>query len=470
MSSQLKPQYARPNARLGELSANGKTIEIPSHLVSLRKPSDIETTLETINHLTSIGESPALPNTGGFVVELQSAKKLLSDQISEYYGPGEQVSLNDQEGWTDLYSAIRDLNKLLVVDPNTDRIFYSNYRDEFQEVPGLPDGFSHAIEKRLDDDDDEITGPTSGYKYLRDSPWRSILCEAILSNQWALNADFLIPPYYPIEKSTIGSGERQDIWGPDHREEGAIDTIPENMQLFNLAQELAARLYDRPLSAVIPLKTDILRESPNKGPDGLEPPEIWIDIMEEYSNVECEAYFIKATNASIEPGTLKKAECDGIVNFVKLFRKEYTDKPILFLGIDELAYVLMAHGLDVYSHPIYDSPYEKGAFYNEEARPDPADINYHRKFFVPRSGVLKKFDELENLGCDCPFCEPFRDVDPASIRKGKQDDLRKKHWLWVKDESIRQLKDSIRGDRVRPALRDFFTDSDWEKNYIKYLK
>lgn len=470
MSSLQYPKYASPNARLGELSINGKSLELPSHFVTLTKSTDVEKLLEAIQHLESIGEDPPLPNTGGIVVELQTADEILSNQNDRFHESQRQSTLEGDEARVNLYSAINDLSKVLITDPNTDRIFYSNYREEFGEfADNMAQGLGDIIERYADEENDEINSQVKGYRELRRTVRPSEFCEYVLNMQSQMDSDIYLSPYYPVEQASIGGGNGNDIWNKEDRREQEREKIPENIRLYKISKDIAKRRYDREVFPVISLKTDILKADTENGDDGMEPPQIWRDIMEAYSGLDCGLYFLKITNADMDPGMLDKEVSEGIVSFVKLLRKEYIDAPVFFLGMDELAYILMAHGLDIYTHPIYDQPFESGNFYSEDVRPDPKEINHNRKFIVPRNRERKKFDQLNSLGCFCPFCQPFVNTDPAEISIGKQGDLRKKHWLWLRDEEMDQMKEAIENDQVRPALMDFYTDSDWEKNYIKFL-
>lgn len=439
-------QKASPNARIGKLTVDGIELETPVYLPTLMRKSDPEKVVEAANYLKKQGNN--LDNIGGFITEVHNVD-ILGDKNSS--------TQKDLDG-NDTIDSLHDLDNLLIIDPNTDRMFYSYYRDEFLDIKeDLPDGAVNILlEMEKEKEDREINRPRKAYKQLKQNiqDSRSTFSLSFLKLQNQNDCNLFLPPYVPIHRKSMRSGnnERSDL--------------EENITLFKISRQLSERLYDKPLVPVLPVKTDIIKAYDDTDGSNNEPPREWKEIFEQYKELDPDFLFLKVTNLDLEPGKLEKRNLEGVFYFFKLLR-EKLDIPVFFLGMDEFAYILMSQGLDGYTHPIYDQPYRTSPAIDEDDRPD--DINYNRKFLVPRKWKLEKFDQLDNLGCRCPFCLPYEDEDPADIGLGDQDDLRRKHWIWLRDEELDELKEAIRKDQVRPGLESICNDSEWKKNLSIFI-
>lgn len=430
-------EIAAPDARIAELTLSGKTISTPTHFATLTRQSEPDRIANTFQRLNEEGE-PLLPHTGGFVVESQNVSEILeSDQDHT------QAVLGGNN-FTDFKTLVDDIDRILVVEPNTDRLLYWNYRQKIDSLTDhLPPEFQEAARRLdLDEEDSEHLKLEEAYPLLRKSVSQQEFVEGIVQLQIDNDADIVLPPYFPI--------------GAEDYE----DTLETNISLFNLAQEAT----DMPVAPVIPLKTSVLGMDGENENGRIHGAQEWIDIIQSYRELDPHLLFIKATNSRIDPNTLDKTESEGTYNFFSLLRR-FTNIPAFFLGIDEFAYILMQDGLDGYSHPLYDTPYRAPVTNGEDAN----NHSPHRKFIVPRGWGWEKFDQLDSLGCNCPFCEEFSDVDPADIELSDQDDLRNSHWLWLKDEELEEISEAIQNDELRPGLKSICNDSEWKKNLATFL-
>jgi hypothetical protein len=432
---------AAPSARLGSLSISGKDIDTPTYFPTMTRVSDPEQVTGAVEVLDGQG-GPPLPNTGGFIVESHLAPTVLDGMDRST-----QANLNGELQYTNFYSVIDLLDKCLIIDPNTDRLLYSKYRNNIGDIADhLPDEFL-AVADALEADDDEEGSlrHEEAYPRLRETVSRPNLVENMLGLQAEYGPDLFLPPYYPI--------------GLDSYEKD----LEENVEMFRVANSLADRLYDRPVAAVLPVKKSILGVDADQANGQRQPPQVWLDIIHTYRELDTDLLFLKATNVDTDPDELHKTDSEGMFNFFRVFRR-FTDMPTFFLGLDEFAYILMAQGLDGYSHPLYNSPYRK------PMRPgNNNNASHHRRFIVPRKWGWEKFDQMDSLGCNGPFCEPYNDTDPSDIEFSDQDQLRRRHWLWLRDEELDQMYEAIVNDEVRPGLQSICQDSEWKKNFTKFL-
>lgn len=435
---------AAPRARSGELAINGKTVNTPTYFATLTRVTEPDQVTGAVQVLDEQGEPP-LPNTGGFVVESHLAPDILGgiDRTA-------QTDLNGQRQFSNLYAVIDILEKCLLIDPNTDRLLYSNYRGQLDPIRDfLPDPFTTTADALNGEEDVDLDiSHEEAYPYIQDNVSRPNMVENMLNLQAEFDADLFLAPYYPIE---LDSYERD---------------VEENIELYRVTKSLADRLYDRPVAPVLPVKTSVIGADAEQENGQRQPPQAWLDIIHAYRNLDSEVLFLKTTNVETDPDKLHKTDSEGIFHFFRQLRG-FTDMPTFFLGLDEFSYILMTRGLDGYSHPVYNSPYRKPMQPGDNIDHD--NISQHRKFLVPRKWGWEKFDQLDSLGCNCPFCQPFNDTDPIDIEFGDQDRLRMRHWLWLRDEEIRELNDAITKDEVRPGLRSICNDSEWKKNFTMFL-
>jgi len=440
-------ETAAPNARMGELAINGKELPTPTYFPSLTRVSDAENVVEAVRVLDEQDE-PLLPYTGGFVVESQLAPSVLDD-----FDRSVQTDLNGNRKFSNIYSIVDDLDRCLLIDPNTDRLLYFNYREDMREISDhLPDPFLDVADA-LDADDDEdgedgaemAMEHRDAYPRLKEEVSPPNFVENMLGLQNEYGPDLFLVPYYPIELDTYE------------------EDIEANLDLYRISQNLANTLYDREVAPVLPVKRSILSADAEQENGRRQPPQAWLDIIHTYRELDTDILFLKATNVETDPDELHKTDSEGIFHFFRLFR-QFTDMPTFFLGLDEFSYILMAQGLDGYSHPMYQNPFRRPI-----RGGDSSDIPRHRKFLVPRKWGWERFDQLDSLGCNGPFCEPYNDTHPSDIELSDQDTLRKRHWLWLRDEELREINDAITKDEVRPGLQSICKDSEWKKNFTMFL-
>jgi len=428
---------AVPDARVGELTLNGKTNPTPTHFSTLTRPSEPDRILETFRELDEEDE-PLLPHIGGFVVESHMAPAILDAENQH------TQSVLGGNNFTSFDALLDDLGRFLLIDPNTDRLLYWLYRQQLDEISEyLPTEFTDVVELlELDENDTDHLEFEEAYPRLREQMPPEELVTGIIDLQEEYDADLIFSPYIPI--------------GLESYEED----LNFNLELYWTAQQM----IDKPVAPVIPLKTSVLGADAENDNGRIHGAEEWIEIIQSYRELDPIMLFLKATNARTDPDTLHKTDSEGIYQFFDLLRR-FTNLPAFFLGLDEFSYILMQDGLDGYSHPIYKNPYRMPVSNGNGAN----NHSSSRKFIVPRRWGWEKFDQLNDLGCNCVFCQEYNHQDPAEIELSDQDALRTSHWLWLKDEELREINEAIEKDQVRPGLQSICHDSEWKKNFTTFL-
>lgn len=428
---------AAPDARVADLTLNGKQNQTPTYYPTLTRKTDPERILETFRELNDAGED-LLPRIGGFVVESQDAPEVLGDSQEH------RQSVLNGNNFTNFSSLLDDLGRVLVVEPNTDRLLYWTYRQEIGAIAEyLPPSINEAARRLgLDDDNPDAIDFQDAYDLVRENLSVEEFAARMIRLQEEFGADVVLAPYLPLEGESVE------------------DDLETNIALYHQAKTLT----EKPVEPVIPLKKSVIGADADNTNGRIHSPQIWIDIIQEYRKLEPDILYLKATNAEFDPDTLHKTDNQGIYQFFSLLRR-YTNRPAFFLGLDELAYILTQDGLDGYSRPLYKNPYRTPITNGNGGN----NSTPHRKFLLPRDWSWEKFDQISNLGCNCYFCTQYQDVDPQDIELPDQDSLRMSHWLWLRDEEMDEIREAIEKDEVRPGLQSICKDSEWKKNFTTFI-
>lgn len=436
---------AGPAAREGILTLNGKPNRSPTHLVNLIRKTDPQRVVDTIRALDDTNHD-LLPHIGGFVVESQLVPTVLGglDRSS-------QAALDGDTKFTNIHSVMEKLDRWEIIDPNLDRIFYFDYRKHIPDIqPQIPGAFSQ-IYQALNRDEEELGESiehSEAHEKLRDRTSLSEIVDSFVSLQLEQNPDVILAPYYPIHLDSL----EQDV--------------ERNAKLYVLTERKLSTT-DLPVAAVIPLNNTVISADSEINQGQRHQPQEWIDIIQKYRGLDADVLFIKASNFQIDPDRLDKQGYAGLYHFFRLLRR-FTDTPTLFLGLDEFAYILMAEGLDGYSHPLYKSPYRMPRQTDSKKKKQNSGTN-HRRFIVPRNWSWKRFDQLDSLECNCVFCKEFDDVSPRDIPLSDQDELRNRHWLKLRDQELQEIHEAIREENIRAGLISLCADSEWKKNFNTFL-
>lgn len=432
-------QQAAPQARSGRFSFGNGWARSPMYFANLISRDDRENLVDTINTLVRRGE-PLLPHLGGAIIESQNAPGVLAGD--------REVIQRDLEGdeidFTTFWDVLDNLNRNLVIDPNTDRLLFSIYREDVEAIREYLPNQLVEISRDLNIEDSDLEYADANNQ-LKNEISGDDLSRGMIQIQRDFESDLRIPPYFSIDAESFDRDLHQ------------------NVNLVEATSNLLSGDEGNDLAPVIPLRRSILTLEPTREGDRLEPPQEWIDIVNAYRDLNPELLFIKATNVEMNPDVLDKAESDGFINFFTMLRR-FTATPTIFLGMDEFAYILMAHGLDGYTHPLYNSPYRTPKRGGGNGGPN------HRNFLIRRELGYEKFDQIDSLGCNGPFCQRFNgNIHPSEIDLADQDTLRKCHWYWVRNQELGEVWDAIQEDTMRPGLHSLFSDSSWKKNLTQYV-
>lgn len=428
---------AAPNARVANLNLNGKQNQTPTYYPTLTRKTEPDRVLETFQELDEAG-GELLPRIGGFVVESQDAPDVLND----FQEPRQAVLGGNN--FSNFASLLEDLSRVLVIEPNIDRLLYWAYR---QDIDAIAEYLPPSIEEvdrllSLDDNHPEAIGFQDAYDLVRENMDIEEFATRMVELQEDFEADVVLAPYIPLKADSVE------------------EDLATNINLYKKAKDLS----EKPVEPVIPLKKSVIGADADNTNGRIHSPQIWIDIIQEYRKLEPDILYLKATNAEFDPDTLHKTDNQGIYQFFSLLRR-YTNRPTFFLGLDELAYILTQDGLDGYSRPLYKNPYRMPITNGDGGN----QATPHRKFLLPRDWSWVKFDQINNLGCNCHFCNQFQGIAPQEIELADQDSLRMSHWLWLRDEEMDEIHEAIAKDEVRPGLQSICEDSEWKKNFTTFI-
>ncbi|MGI0092332.1 MAG: hypothetical protein ACREBS_11550 [Nitrososphaerales archaeon] len=149
---------------------------------------------------------------------------------------------------------------------------------------------------------------------------------------------------------------------------------------------------------------------------------------------------------------------DNVFNFLRqLFvfmrlRERETKKfvPIHLLNVDELGYAAYSNRAANFSSPIATSPYVAHYSAAEDEDRDLSGGLYH-----PIDMIAPKLSTVKDLFCRCKECRKFETI--ARIPLEYRPIFRRVHWLNVKDDEVRQFRDTPACLDI--ALRDKFANS-----------
>lgn len=387
-------QQAAPQARSGRFTFGNGWARLPTHFPNLTSRFEREMLVDTINTLLRNGE-PLLPHLGGVVVESQHVPEVLDGT----QGVTQRDLSGDDIDFTTFWDVLDILKRNLVIDPNTDRILYSMYRGNIESIREYLPRSVVDLARDLNVEESDINHQ-GAYEHFKNGIASDELVRGNLNLQREHDSHLRIPPYYSIDAETLQ------------------EDINQNINMFKIMENLLDDGEIGRIAPVIPIRGSVLTLEPTREGDRLVPPQEWLDIINAYRELEPDLIFIKATNVEMDPNILNKSDSDGIFGFFTLLRR-FTSTPTFFLGLDEFSYILNAHGLDGCSHPLYKSPYRT-------PKRGGSNGTNHRNFLIRRELGRVKFDQLDSLGCNGPFCRGYNgEIHPSDIPLPEQDQLPK---------------------------------------------
>lgn len=125
--------------------------------------------------------------------------------------------------------------------------------------------------------------------------------------------------------------------------------------------------------------------------------------------------------------------------------------PIHLFNVDELGYVGYCNAVCNIVSPIATTPYY--AFPSKDT--ENVEIDTTPTYYHPIDMNQPKLHSLDKLPCACFECIRFRKV--SRIPKAYKPLFRRKHWLYVKDNEVKQFRETH--VRLDVALRDKFANS-----------
>lgn len=126
--------------------------------------------------------------------------------------------------------------------------------------------------------------------------------------------------------------------------------------------------------------------------------------------------------------------------------------PIHLFNVDELGYAGYCSGVCNIVSPVATSPYY--AFPSKKER-DGEEVDTSPTWYDPASMNQPKAHDIDRLRCSCPECSRFSFMH--KVPKQYLPIYRRVHWLYCKDEEIRQFRETPA--RLDVALRSKFAQS-----------
>lgn len=463
----VKDKKYMPKARVRNIQIGKKTFNTFSFFPTLKRTPRL--LIETFDTLKKHGFTEVLPNIGGFIVESQDIpnvllKKRKSSDVKKTQRTlrGKKIFVPDMKDKdmkdVDFYNFLSSYSKILFIDPDLDKVTYYAYKNKFKN--NLNGYLPKDVLQSLDELKIEPKMHISEQEKQRNTVFDTIfenrvdLVQKFANLQIELDTDAFISPYIPISLQNISTDKRKD----------KDDSVDKNTKIHKIMKEITFEKKD--VFPVICLRSDILREKIMKTKTQKEYPKSWIRILDSYSKLNAPCYGLKIVDFHTDTDSIKKKNYEGLFEFFKYLRARIKDKPIFLLNMNEFAYILYSEGLDFFSHPIYKKvPETTGRGGKKGEKP-----KIERDYYIPRKMTYDKIESLTELKCNCPFCSPFHDFDPKKLPIRLKDRIRYKHFLWCKNEEIKEILIETVKNSLDVALLDIFKDSDWLKNLIKFLR
>lgn len=456
-----------PKAHIRKIQIGKKEFDTFSFFPTLKRAPKLLT--ETFDTLKKHGFTEVLPHIGGFIVESQDIPNVILKKTKTSDENKKQRTLRGKKLFIDnmknkdmknmsFYDFLSSYSKLLLIDPNLDKITYASYRSKF--IDNLSGYFPKEVLQSLE-----------GFKIrpgMRDSErerHKDTVFDTIYSNrvdlvqkfanlQIDLEADAFISPYIPISFQNINTDVRKD----------KEDSVDKNIKIHTIMKEITFEKKD--VFPVICLRRNILKETVKNVKNKKEYPKSWVRILDEYNKLDSNCYGLKIVDFNTDNNSIDKKNYEGLFEFYKYLRTRIVDKPVFLLNMNEFSYILYSEGLDFFSHPIYKKVPETRGGIGEKGKKPETD----RYYYLPRKMTYEKIGSLSELKCNCPFCSPFSDFVPKELNISLKDKIRYKHFLWCKNYEVKEILAETKKNALDVALGDMFKDSDWLKNLIKFLR
>jgi hypothetical protein len=127
--------------------------------------------------------------------------------------------------------------------------------------------------------------------------------------------------------------------------------------------------------------------------------------------------------------------------------------PVHLLNVDEIGYAAYCSGICNIVSPIATYPYYK--FQHRNSKIDAEERDLSGKYYHPLDMNMPAMSTLDQLPCSCTECRRF--MQASRIPLEYKSIFRRMHWLKVKDDEIRQFRETQA--RLDMALRDKFANS-----------
>jgi len=420
------------NIGLKDSKGGIKSFKTPAYFPTIARYGDLRDIMDAKVRLEQMGVPDNLPYIKGVVIEAHSIPTVLTKQL-QLTQQMRLWSRDKGDGFANFYDYLHEYGLVFVVDPNLDRIqIAQTYGKDFQrlnqEYAELgKEFFTKDILNRMTKHE-----PIDARLFLNPD-----FITRVIKLQHRYMADVILPPYAEINLRTFTSD------------------LATNLELFAATSQINKYIFknEKPVIPVICLHNNVFKAK--SGPTGRKE---WDALIDAFVKLDADMIILKITNFNTSS---KDESYREIFSFFKQLRAA-TTKPILFLNINEFAYVLLREGLDIYASRMSRSGMDVPIKPLE--RPP-----RHGKYYVPRKMELKKFEDIKELPCDCPFCTVYPKGAHRGLSANDWNSIRIYHFVYTKDKELELLMAEMKKNSLRAALRDIYADSENWKNFTEFI-
>jgi len=425
-----------------------KTVKTPSFFPTVARKGDTRDLMDAKSQLETT-RSVNMPHINGIVIEAHSIPKVL-DKHLKLTRQTRLVSREPGDKFTHLYDYTSEYGLVLIIDPNLDRINTSQtYREGFQKL-----NQQYKMQR-------EGTGRELGKEFFTREILDKLITQTPVDPVSFKNPDFITRTLRLQQKY------KSDVFLPPYSAIN-IRTIEEdlnlNLELYHAADQINKFLFggEKSLIPVICLHKNMFKVSHNK----LHKTSVksrpknrigWDKLIDKFVGLDSDMIILKISNFNTQSRDENYKE---VLRFFDRLKSK-TTKPIIFFNMNEFAYALMKYGLDIYSARMSRSGIDIPIQPVGERSP-------YGKYYIPRKMVLVDFEDLEELPCSCPFCEPYGDGSHKDLNPSNWNSLRIRHFVHEKDGELEKLIVEMKKKSLRVALREIYADSENWKNFAEF--
>ena len=372
-------------SRVLKLEIDGIELNTPNWMPMIKRVRDVELFQSALN-------ITPLDNIGGVVFEAEIAGRYYLNHLKEKKQIKSSLIRNAKTKFEKFRENMRKNNKIILIDPNTNYLCrnaetkkgYLIYLEKYLS-PKIKDILSKMIKK----------GNKSSSREQNENLIEEMksLIEPIIKFQRDFGVNIFIAPYHEIESKYI------------------TNIINKNENYYKTTNNLLNRVYNVKEKLAIPVIC-LTKNFLNLRSNTYNIPEEWNVVIKKYKEFNAPAYAFKIHY--YRPYEFNARKSKQLLKFFRVFKEKIPNKPLIFIGMDEFAYILIYYGLDMFSLPMCKSIYTIKQSSPKPLSTEERDGKYynHEKLIKISKSEIGKF-----LTCSCPFCKSWRKVPLNDIKR-----------------------------------------------------